>query len=168
MSGLEIERKFLVHKRGGEYRQEAYSSSRIKQGYICSGHGRTVRVRTRDDKAYLTIKGPSVNGGMTRYEFEKEISLDEAAHLMQLCEPGIIDKTRYLVKCGNHTFEVDEFYGDNEGLVMAEVELGSEDEAYDKPDFIAQEVTGDRRFYNSYLRQMPFAVWKNQLPEEFR
>ncbi len=168
MSGLEIERKFLVHKRGEEYKRQAYASSRIKQGYISSARGRTVRVRIRDGKGYLTIKGPSGQGGITRYEFEKEISLAEAEQLMQICEPGIIDKTRYLVKSGNHTFEVDEFYGDNEGLVMAEVELGSEDEPYDKPAFIAQEVTGDRRFYNSCLRQMPFAVWKNQLPEEFR
>lgn len=168
MSGLEIERKFLVHKRDGGYKKEAYAESRIKQGYICSGHGRTVRVRIRDEKGYLTIKGPSSHGGMTRYEFEKEITIDEAEHLMTLCEPGIIDKTRYLVKSGNHTFEVDEFYGENEGLVMAEVELGSEEESYEKPDFIADEVTGDRRFYNSYLRQMPFSVWKNELPEEFR
>lgn len=168
MSGLEIERKFLVHKRDGEYRRMACSSSRIKQGYICSEKGRTVRVRIRDGKGYLTIKGPSSYGGLTRYEFEKEITPDEAEHLMQLCEPGIIDKTRYLVPCGNHTFEVDEFYGENDGLVMAEVELASEDEPYDKPDFIADEVTGDRRFYNSCLRQMPFSVWKNQLPEEFR
>ena len=168
MSGLEIERKFLVHKRGGEYIRQAYSSSRIRQGYICSGRGRTVRVRIRDSRAYLTIKGPSLNGGLSRYEFEKEITLDEAEHLMRLCEPGIIDKTRYLEKSGSHTFEVDEFYGDNEGLVMAEVELASEDEPFEKPDFIAGEVTGDRRFYNSSLRQMPFVLWRNQLPEEFR
>lgn len=168
MSGLEIERKFLVHKRDGGYRKEAYAESRIKQGYICSGHGRTVRVRIRDEKGYLTIKGPSSHGGMTRYEFEKEITIDEAEHLMALCEPGIIDKTRYLVKNGSHTFEVDEFYGENDGLVMAEVELGSEEESYEKPDFIADEVTGDWRFYNSYLRKMPFSVWKNELPEEFR
>ena len=168
MSGLEIERKFLVHKRDGEYKKKAYSSSRIKQGYICSEHGRTVRVRIRDDKGFLTIKGPSSHGGMTRYEFEKEITLDEAEHLMQLCEPGIIDKTRFLVKSGNHVFEIDEFYGDNDGLVMAEVELGCENESYDKPDFIAEEVTGDRRFYNSYLRRMPFSEWKNELPEEYR
>ena len=138
MSGLEIERKFLVHKRDDEYKRQAYSSSRIKQGYICSGHGRTVRVRIRDEKGYLTIKGPSVDGGLSRYEFEKDITLDEAEHLMQLCEPGIIDKTRFLVKSGRHTFEVDEFYGDNEGLVMAEVELQSEDGAFDKPGFLAK------------------------------
>ncbi|MBO4718861.1 MAG: CYTH domain-containing protein [Prevotella sp.] len=158
MSGLEIERKFLV--KGEGYKQQAYSHSHIQQGYICSSHGRTVRVRIRDERGYLTIKGPSENGGLSRYEFEKEITLDEAEHLMQLCEPGIIDKTRWLVKSGSHTFEVDEFFGENEGLVMAEVELGAEDEAYEKPDFIGQEVTGDRRYYNSHLRKLPFAKWK--------
>ena len=127
-----------------------------------------MRIRTRDDKAYLTIKGKSVNGGMTRYEFEKEIEMDEAQHLLQLCKGGVIDKRRYLVKSGNHTFEVDEFYGDNEGLVMAEVELCSEDETYEKPDFIGMEVTGDKRFYNSHLLSYPFAIWRNTLPEEYR
>ena len=157
MSGLEIERKFLVN--GDDYKRQAYSSSRIQQGYICSGHGRTVRVRIRDARGYLTIKGPARNGGFGHYEFEKEITLTEAEELMRLCEPGIIDKTRYLVKSGQHTFEVDEFYGENEGLVMAEVELGSEDEPYEKPDFIGKEVTGDRRYYNSHLRENPFSLW---------
>ena len=166
MSGLEIERKFLV-KKGDAYKGAAFSSSHIQQGYI-PADGATVRIRTRDDKAYLTIKGKSVNGGMTRYEFEKEIEMDEAQHLLQLCKGGVIDKRRYLVKSGNHTFEVDEFYGDNEGLVMAEVELGSEDETYEKPDFIGMEVTGDKRFYNSHLLSYPFAIWRNTLPEEYR
>ena len=166
MNGLEIERKFLV--RGYDYRHLASSSSRIKQGYICNGHGRTVRVRLRDERGYITIKGPSHNGGMTRYEFEKEITVDEAEHLMQLCEPGIIDKRRYLVPSGKHTFEVDEFYGDNAGLVMAEVELNSEDEDYLKPAFIGDEVTGDRRFYNSSLRSLPYVLWRKTIPTEFR
>jgi CYTH domain-containing protein len=161
MSGLEIERKFLV--RGEGYKAQATSHSRIKQGYICSGHGRTVRVRIRDDRGFLTIKGPSVDGGLSRYEFEKEITLDEAEHLFALCEPGVIDKTRYLVPSGKHTFEVDEFYGENEGLVMAEVELANPDEAYVKPDFIGREATGDRRFYNSHLRQYPFCLWKGNI-----
>ena len=161
MSGLEIERKFLVV--GDDYKRLATSQSHIKQGYICGGHGRTVRVRRRDHCAFLTIKGPSLDGGLSRYEFEKEITLDEADHLFQLCEPGIIDKTRYLVPSGRHTFEVDEFYGDNEGLVMAEVELAAPDEPFEKPDFIGPEVTGDRRFYNSYLKQMPFSQWKNDV-----
>ena len=158
MSGLEIERKFLV--KGEGYKQQAYGQSHIKQGYISSSHGRTVRVRIRDERGYLTIKGPSENGGLSRYEFEKEITLDEAEQLMKLCEPGIIDKTRYLVKSGKHTFEVDEFFGENEGLVIAEVELGTEDESYEKPDFIGQEVTGDRRYYNSHLRKNPYSNWK--------
>lgn len=161
MSGMEIERKFLV--RGDSYKQQARSSSRIKQGYIASGHGRTVRVRLRDDKAYLTIKGPSLDGGLSRYEFEKEITVDEALCLFRICEPGIIDKRRYLVDSGSHTFEVDEFYGDNEGLVMAEVELAAPDEPYEKPDFIGREVTGDHRFYNSHLRQNPYKKWKDEL-----
>ena len=105
---------------------------------------------------------------MTRYEFEKEITLDEADHLLALCKGGLIDKRRYLVPSGGHTFEVDEFYGDNEGLVMAEVELGDEHEAYVKPDFIGMEVTGDKRFYNSHLLSNPFSLWRHTLPEEYR
>ena len=166
MSGLEIERKFLV-KKGDAYKSAAFSSSHIRQGYI-PAEGATVRVRTRDEKAYLTIKGKSVNGGMTRYEFEKEITMDEAQHLLQLCQGGVIDKRRYLVRSGDHTFEVDEFYGDNEGLVMAEVELGSETEEYEKPAFIGMEVTGDKRFYNSHLLENPFSKWRDTLPEEYR
>ena len=160
MSGLEIERKFLV--RSNDYKQQATSYSHIRQGYISSGHGRTVRVRQRDQQAFLTIKGPSLDGGLSRYEFEKEISTDEAAQLFRLCEPGIIDKTRYLVPSpdGRHTFEVDEFHGDNDGLVMAEVELGAPDEPFTKPEFIGEEVTGDRRYYNSHLRMYPYRLWQ--------
>ena len=161
MSGLEIERKFLV--RNDDYKRQAFDSSRICQGYICSGHGRTVRVRIRDQRGYLTIKGPSNADGISRYEFEKEITLDEAQQLMQLCESGRIDKTRYLVKSGDHTFEVDEFYGDNEGLVIAEVELQSEDESFEKPDFIGKEVTGDRRYYNGHLSKIPYCVWREDV-----
>ena len=168
MSGLEIERKFLVRKDGRRYRSQAYASSRITQGYICSERGRTVRVRIRDGRGFLTIKGPSDPTGTTRYEFEKEITLDEAQQLIKLCEPGLIDKTRYLVRSGRHTFEVDEFYGENDGLVIAEVELQSEDEPFTKPDFIADEVTGDRRFYNSSLRAAPFSAWRDALPPEYR
>ena len=160
MSGMEIERKFLVSS--DAYRHCARQSFRIRQGYICSGGGRTVRVRIRDHQGFLTIKGPSLDGGLSRYEFEKEITLAEAEQLFRLCEPGVIDKTRYLVTCGHHTFEVDEFYGDNEGLVIAEVELSSPDEPYEKPDFIGKEVTGDRRYYNSHLRRNPYQLWKNE------
>lgn len=154
---LEIERKFLV--KDDSYKQLAYSSSRIAQGYICSMRGRTVRVRIRDDKGYLTIKGPADIKGLGRYEWEKEIPLQEAQELMKLCEPGMIDKTRYLVKAGKHVFEVDEFYAENEGLVIAEVELETEGEAYEKPAFIGEEVTGDVRYYNSFLMRNPYTQW---------
>lgn len=157
--GLEIERKFLVK---GDYKTQATLSTRIKQGYICSERGRTVRVRLRDTKAYLTIKGPSRDNGLSRYEFEKEITFDEALSLFALCEPGIVDKVRWLVPAGNHTFEVDEFFGDNAGLVVAEVELSRADEFFIKPDFIGKEVTGDRRYYNSQLRKNPYKNWNGQ------
>lgn len=152
----EIERKFLV---SGEFKSQAFAQDRIIQGYICSARGRTVRVRIRDNKGYLTIKGASNVSGTSRYEWEQELPLAEAEELMKLCEPGIIDKTRYLVRCGKHVFEVDEFYGDNEGLVVAEIELSSEDEAFEKPSFIAEEVTGDRRYYNSQLMKKPYRTW---------
>ena len=154
----EIERKFLVLD--DSFKHEAFSKSHIQQGYICSERGRTVRVRIRDERAYLTIKGPSLNGGLSRYEFEREIPLDDGLQMMQLCESGIIDKTRWMVKSGNHTFEVDEFHGENAGLVVAEVELHHEDEPFEKPHFIGKEVTGDRRYYNSQLRLCPFNKWK--------
>lgn len=153
----EIERKFLVK---GEYKSQAYAQSRITQGYISSARGRTVRVRIRDEKGYLTIKGASNASGTSRYEWEKEIPLNEAEDLLKICEPGVIDKTRYLVQSGKQVFEVDEFYGENEGLVVAEVELASEDESFVKPDFIGREVTGDVRYYNSQLMKHPFNEWK--------
>lgn len=155
--GQEIERKFLVE--GDSYKKEAYAHSRIVQGYICSARGRTVRVRIRDDKGYLTIKGASNETGTSRYEWEHEISLQEAEELMKLCESGSIDKTRYLVRSGKHVFEVDEFYGENQGLVVAEVELASEDEPFEKPRFIGKEVTGDVRYYNSFLMKTPYGSW---------
>ena len=157
MNGLEIERKFLVVNES--YKELATSSTHIKQGYICSDRGRTVRVRIRGHQAFLTIKGPSFDNGLSRYEFEKEITLDEAEHLFRLCGPGVIDKTRYLVPVGNHVFEVDEFYGDNEGLVVAEVELSSVDEVFERPTFLGIEVTGDRRYYNSMLTLQPYNTW---------
>ena len=155
---LEIERKFLVLD--DSYKCEAFAKSHIQQGYICSGQGRTVRVRIRDAYAYITIKGPSLDGGLSRYEFEQEIPLDDAKKLMTLCEPGIIDKVRWLVQSDKHTFEVDEFFGDNEGLVIAEVELSSPSEIPIIPHFIGKEVTGDRRYYNSQLRRHPYRTWK--------
>lgn len=150
---LEIERKFLVT---GEFKHLATEHSRIIQGYISSQKGRTVRVRLRDKQGFLTIKGPSLNGGLSRYEFEKEITFDEALSLLRLCEPGVINKERWLVPAGKHVIEVDEFFDENEGLIMAEIELNDENEAFERPDFLGQEVTGDRRYYNSCLRVHPY------------
>ena len=166
MSGYEIERKFLVRK-DRDFKSRAFAHSRIQQGYIAA-KGATVRVRMRDDKGFLTIKGPSTDGGLKRYEFEKEITQEEAGQLFKLCEPGVIDKTRYLVRSGDHVVEVDEFYGDNEGLVIAEIELGSEEEQPELPDFLGPEVTGDGRFYNKHLRRYPFVIWRDTLPPEYR
>lgn len=165
MSGLEIERKFLV-KKGGSYRAAAHAVYHIRQGYI-PAEGVTVRIRLRDNEAFLTIKGKSVDGGLSRYEFEKEISIGEAESLLQLCRGGLIDKHRYLVKSpdGHHMFEVDEFHGDNDGLVMAEVELSSPDESFEKPDFIGREVTGDRRFYNRHMLSYPYSLWRDSIEE---
>jgi len=154
---LEIERKFLVLD--DSYKHEAFSSSHICQGYINSERGRTVRIRIRDDHAYLTIKGPSLDGGLSRYEFEQEIPYVDAQKLLTLCEPGIIEKTRWLVKNGHHIFEVDEFHGENQGLVIAEVELGDVSEQPNFPHFIGEEVTGDRRYYNSQLHRHPYRLW---------
>lgn len=158
---FEIERKFLVT---GEFKSLATNCTHIQQGYIASGKGRTVRVRIRDEKGYLTIKGPSGKAGLSRYEFEKEIPMEDAQDLMLICEPGIIDKHRYLVPASDgHVWEVDEFHEDNDGLIMAELELQSEDEPFVLPPFIGREVTGDRRFYNSHMRTNPFKLWKADL-----
>lgn len=154
----EIERKFLV--KDSSYKDMAVSSSRIIQGYICSERGRTVRVRIRDNKGFLTIKGASADNGLSRYEWEHEIPVDEARELMKLCQPGMIDKTRYLVKFGKHIFEVDEFYGENEGLVVAEVELATVDEKHEVLPFLGEEVTGQVKYYNSFLMKCPFKTWK--------
>lgn len=166
MSGMEIERKFLVGH-DEDFRQSAYAVSRIRQGYMpCESA--TVRVRTRDDKAYLTIKSRSTDNGLSRYEFETKIDVAEAEQLLKLCRGGMIDKRRYLVKSGSHTFEVDEFYGDNEGLRMAEVELSAPDEPFEKPSFLGPEVTGDRHFYNSHLLTNPYRLWRDAIPEAYR
>lgn len=154
---MEIERKFIVS--GPGYKERARSCSHITQGYILSDEGRTVRIRRRDDKAYLTIKGPSSNGGTTRFEWEKEVSSEDAEEMFKMCRGGLVDKHRYLVESGHHIWEVDEFHGDNEGLVMAEVELSYADEAFLKPDFVSEEVTGDVRYYNSMLMKHPFKEW---------
>ncbi|MCR4613287.1 MAG: CYTH domain-containing protein [Bacteroidaceae bacterium] len=160
---FEIERKFIVT---GEWKHLATSKTHIEQGYFETAPGRTVRIRIRDDKAYLTIKGPSNKDGLARYEFETEIPFDDGKKLMELCRPGRIDKTRWLVPDGQHTIEVDEFHGDNDGLVMAEIELGSENEDFVKPTFLGREVTGDRRFYNKHLMSYPYIIWGRQFEAE--
>jgi CYTH domain-containing protein len=156
MNNTEIERKFLVC---GDFKSQAASSSRIRQAYINQAGGRTVRVRIRDEKAYLTIKGPSLDGGLSRFEWEIEIPVADAEQLLELRVSAVIDKRRYLVPFEGHTFEVDEFYGDNEGLVMAELELSEPDEAFARPSWLGQEVTGDSRYYNSHLSRHPFKEW---------
>ena len=154
---IEIERKFIVIN--DSYKTMTFQSDRIAQGYICREGGNSARVRVRGDKGYVTIKGPSPDGGLSRFEWEKEIPVNEALDLLKLCHDGIIDKVRHLVKCGKHIFEVDEFFGDNEGLVIAEVELGDANEKFEKPDFVGEEVTGDKRYYNSRLTRYPYKSW---------
>ncbi|MFW5708215.1 MAG: CYTH domain-containing protein [Bacteroidota bacterium] len=152
----EIERKFLVK---GDFKSNAFNKIRIKQGYLSSVPERTVRVRIKGSNGFITIKGESNATGTSRYEWEKQIPANEAEELLALCEPGVIDKTRYLVKTKNHTFEVDEFYGDNEGLVIAEIELGSEDEAFEKPEWLGEEVTGEKKYFNAMLSKKPYRFW---------
>jgi len=154
---LEIERKFLV--KNDDFKRESFAQKSIKQGYLNSDKNRTVRVRIADEKAFMTIKGKSNATGTTRFEWEKEIDKLEAENLLLLCEPSIIDKTRYLVKVGNHTFEVDEFYGDNQGLTVSEIELSSENETFTKPNWLGKEVTGDVKYYNSSISKHPFTDW---------
>lgn len=152
----EIERKFLV---SGEFKSLAVKETRITQGYLSSVPERTVRVRVKGENGFITIKGIGSASGASRFEWEKEIPVNEVNDLLQICEPGVIDKTRFLVKSGEHTFEVDEFYGDNEGLTVAEVELSSEDEAFVKPSWLGEEVTGDVKYYNSMLMKNPYKNW---------
>src|SRR5690606_2219870 len=154
---IEIERKFLVTS--DTYKKEAISKTKIAQGYLSKHPERSVRIRIRDQKAFITIKGKSNDSGTSRFEWEKEIDLAEAENLLSLCEKPIIDKYRYEVKCGDHLFEVDEFQDENQGLVIAEVELNSEDETFLKPDWLGAEVTGDPKYYNSQLASVPYLNW---------
>lgn len=158
MNNLEIERKFLV---SGDYKSFAFAQQRIVQAYIVPNYeGRSVRVRIKGDKGYITIKGASSESGMSRFEWEKEIPITEAEQLLQLAVKGKIEKTRYLIKAGNYIFEVDEFYGDNAGLIVAEIELTSEADTFEKPEWLGKEVTGDNRYYNSQLISNPYKDWK--------
>ncbi|MGI6073719.1 MAG: CYTH domain-containing protein [Fermentimonas sp.] len=154
--GFEIERKFLVK---GDFKSKSHASYVIKQGYLSFSATSVTRVRVRDDKGFITIKSQAVIGEIKRSEWEYEIPVQDALDMLKLCDKGLIDKRRFLVEVGSHTFEVDEFYGDNEGLVVAEVELGSEDEYFESPDWLGEEVTGDPRYYNSSLVNCPYKDW---------
>ncbi len=154
---IEIERKFLV--KNNDYQKESFKKRNIKQGYLNSNQNRTVRIRIANDNAFITIKGKSNISGTSRFEWEKKINVKDGEKLLLLCESSVIDKTRFLVKKGNHIFEVDEFYGDNEGLVIAEVELNSEFETFNKPSWLGKEVTGQKKYYNSSISKHPFKNW---------
>ena len=155
---VEIERKFLVNSE--VFKEEAFQKTRITQGFLNTHKERTVRVRLKGENGFLTVKGKSSNDGLSRFEWEKEISDTEAKSLLNLCEKGIIDKIRYAIKVGFHIFEVDEFFGDNEGLIIAEVELNTKNETFSKPDWLGEEVTGDIKYYNSQISKHPYKNWQ--------
>lgn len=157
---LEIERKYLVRP-NSQWKKLHSGGTRIVQGYLSSVPERTVRVRIKGKRGYLTIKGKSSEDGLSRFEWEKEIPLGEAESLLLICEPGIIEKRRYEVLSGKHVVEIDEFLGENEGLLLAEVELSSEDEVFEIPKWLGKEVTGNVKYYNSYLSTHPYQSWKN-------
>jgi adenylate cyclase len=154
---IEIERKFLVTS--DVFKKEAHQKFRIIQGFLNRDPERTVRVRLKEDTGILTVKGRSSNDGLSRFEWEKDILKNDAKALLEFCEEGVIDKLRYEIKVDKHIFEVDEFFGDNEGLVIAEVELSSEDEVFTKPNWLGEEVTGDIKYYNSQLSKQPYNTW---------
>lgn len=156
----EIERKFLVK---GDYKSQSSKSFRIKQGYLSLSKKNVVRVRIKGEKAYITIKNIPEKETIIRNEWEYEIPVSDAEQMLFLCQSAIIDKTRYLVNVGNHVFEVDEFYGDNEGLLIAEIELDAENETFKKPDWLGDEVTGDMKYHNSYISLHPYKEWKDKI-----
>lgn len=158
--GQEIERKFLVLN--DDFKTDAYDKDVIKQGYISSSPDRSVRIRLKGERAYITIKGKSSVDGISRYEWENEIPVEDAEELLLLCEPGFIEKTRYYVLSGENVYEVDVFEGENEGLIVAELELFREKDAITRPSWLGEEVTGDDRFYNSNLGKMPYKKWKDK------
>src|SRR5690554_3531753 len=154
---IEIERKFLV--KNNSFKNEAFKKIHIKQGFLNSDKERTVRVRLTDSQGFLTVKGLSGNNGLSRFEWEKEISKTDAEALFELCEKGMIEKTRHLVEIENHIFEIDEFFGDNEGLIIAEIELNHATELFKKPAWLGEEVTGNIKYYNSQLSKQPYKTW---------
>jgi len=155
---VEIERKFLVLSEA--FKDQAFTSSRIVQGFLNTHPNRTVRVRIKGDQGFLTVKGISNKAGTIRTEWEKGIDVSEAESLLNLCEEGIIEKIRFEVKVGKHIFEVDEFFGNNQGLIIAEIELNAENESFEKPNWLGKEVTGDVKYYNSQLSKQPYNTWK--------
>jgi adenylate cyclase len=157
--GLEIERKFLVKE---NFNPAGCPSELVVQGYLSTQPDRTVRIRIKGNKGFITIKGESSKSGLSRFEWEKEIDVADAKELLKLCEPHLISKTRHYMQFGNHTFEVDEFHEKNAGLVIAEIELASEDEYFDKPDWLGKEVTNDVRYYNAYLKSNPYKNWMQE------
>ncbi len=157
--GYEIERKFLV---SGDYKPDAFHHYVVKQGYLSLSGTSVVRVRVKGENGYLTVKSAVGQGSISRHEWEYEIPLRDAEEMLLLCEGALIEKIRYLVKAGKQTFEVDEFHGANEGLQIAEVELENEDDPYEKPAWLGNEVTGNERYYNSYLSIHPYREWRDQ------
>ncbi|WP_299246187.1 CYTH domain-containing protein [uncultured Aquimarina sp.] len=154
---IEIERKFLVASE--IYKQEAKKSTLIIQGFLNTDPERTVRVRIKGKLAFITVKGIGNASGTTRFEWEKEIPVNEAEALIKICEKGVIKKMRYEVPSGNHIIEIDEFFDENNGLTIAEIELSTENETFIKPNWLGKEVTGDARYYNSQLSKNPFKNW---------
>jgi CYTH domain-containing protein len=154
---IEIERKFLLVS--DAYKKVAFKKTRITQGFLSTDPQRTVRVRIKGNQGFLTIKGESNSTGTSRFEWEKEIDLKEAKELLNICVKGVIDKIRYEVKSNLHTYEIDEFFGENKGLVVAEIELNSEQESFEKPEWLGDEVTGQNKYYNSQLSKLPFTLW---------
>lgn len=157
---VEIERKFLV--KSDSFLNVFKTQNRIVQGYLSSDPKRTVRIRLKGENGYLTIKGESNESGLSRFEWEKEIPYTDAENLLSLCEKGVIDKIRYEVIVGVHVYEIDVFAKDNEGLIIAEIELSAEDEQFEKPTWLGEEVTGDVRYYNSYLSTNPYKTWQTK------
>lgn len=154
---IEIERKFLVVSEA--FKSEAFKQTRIVQAFLNSDKSRIVRVRISGDEGFLTIKGEPSADGISRFEWEKQISKSDAEALLNLCEEGSIDKIRYEIKYGDHVFEVDEFFGANEGLIVAEVELSQVSEVFEKPKWLGEEVTGQLKYYNSQLSKNPYQNW---------
>jgi CYTH domain-containing protein len=157
--GYEIERKFLVK---GDYKPQSFERFSVRQGYLSLSGISAIRVRIKGGKAFITVKSALTEGKIKRHEWEYEIPVEDAAEMLLLCESAVVEKTRHLVDYGGHLFEVDEFSGDNEGLVIAEIELEDENEPFDRPEWLGDEVTGTARYYNSYLSRHPYKEWSDK------